>query len=132
MDYEYCYSAVVFVQTRPEIRERLSIGLFLLSDNDLIFNYSKVKLQALQFLLPEDIISGLESSLESLKIAYDSKLEIYKKESPKSIQNKFLLHLCDLHCKGNNLLAYDKPQKIKMEFNRNNYDKLYNSLIWNV
>jgi len=126
------YYTIISANLRPEIQERLSIGLFISNGEHFHFQYSKNKLAAARTLLSADAFQTLKDGLLNIERLCNEE----KKSSSELFQTKAILHQTSyidyLSRYNNNLIVFSKPKVIDVEFNAENFNHLYSQYIENL
>ena len=120
-------SAVV----RPEIQEKISIGLLLVSADELFFSFSKNKISILKSLLDPSLYKFLNETIRQIDLAVSS--ENLKKETlfannDHSIQFSES-YLSYMNRYSNNLINFSSPVQIDLPANDNLYNFLFKKYI---
>lgn len=112
------YFSIVYAGIRPNVDERISVGLLLANDESVRFDFSTAKLAAVSKLIPDSGRHMLVSSLRAIKEA---------------INNRFTRH-ADAFSEGyleylskyaNNLLTFDPPRIIDFPNNTDPFPSLF-------
>lgn len=125
------FYSILYCTIRPNLDERISIGLFMANDRECYFHYSKDKLNIIRDLLSADAFQLLKSNLkaiESLAInCQTDQLNVYKGKS-------FLAegYFNYLSVYANNLLTYSKPIEINIELNQVRFDQLFEKFVYRL
>ncbi|MCK9639582.1 MAG: hypothetical protein M0R39_06685 [Prolixibacteraceae bacterium] len=115
-------SAVV----RPEIQEKISIGLLLVSTDELFFSFSKNKISVVRTLLDSSLYKFLNETIRQIDSAVSSenaKKETVFAKAEHSIQFSGS-YLSYMNRYSNNLINFSEPVEIDLPAN----DDLYNFL----
>jgi hypothetical protein len=120
-------SAVV----RPEIQEKISIGLLLVSSNEVYFQFSKTKLSAVRTLLDSSLYKYLNETIRQIDTAVsieNSNKKTLFANSDKNIQfsQNYLAYMNNY---SNNLINFSAPVEIELTGNENLFNYLYNKYI---
>jgi hypothetical protein len=120
---------------RPEIQERIAIGLLLIGEGTIQFNYSRNKVAAVKNLLQEEeyklfkdylklIVNKATENVENL---LENQLEINNQS--KVFSEEYIHYLSRYN---NNLLSFTPPKIIDLESNKLTFDYLYGRFIDNL
>ncbi len=130
------FYSILYVPIRPEVSERLTVGLLFQSNTKVYFHYSKEKMEVLKHLLPKQAYNLLRLSLMNIERAVlkakkdteESLKELFPSENIVSnvISESYIEYLSRYN---KNLLAFTSPQYTDIEFNYSNFKILYNKLI---
>ncbi|MBR1789364.1 MAG: hypothetical protein IJ762_09295 [Bacteroidaceae bacterium] len=107
--------SIIYAVIRPEISERLSVGLIIVDGDKVDVRYSRQKLNALQFILAEKEYKFVSRVVASMK-----KRQTVK--TPDAID--YLTRY------SNNLLAVSPLQPIDIASTKQNKDKLYRNYVY--
>lgn len=107
--------SIIYALIRPEISEKISIGLITLINGKVEIRYSQQKLNALKSLLREK-----EHKFLSRMVKYMKKQETLKTEADIEY----------LHRYSNNLLAVSPLQTMDLEPTSQNKEKLYKTYVY--
>jgi len=120
-------SAVV----RPEIQEKISIGLLLVSTDEVYFQFSKTKLSAVRTLLDTSLYKYLNETIRQIDAAVlneDSNKDTLFADSDKNIQFS-QSYLAYMNNYSNNLINFSAPVEIDLPGNENLFNYLFNKYI---
>lgn len=131
------FYSILYVPIRPEVKERLTIGLFMQSDKQVIFRYSSHKLEVLNHLLPKQAYNLLKLSLHSIGRSIDKVKQHYEVSVDSLIPEVNLdynlvgePYFQYLSKYNQNLIAFTPPQEIDISVNIDNFKKLFDKLIY--
>jgi len=120
-------SAVV----RPEIQEKISIGLLLVTTSDVYFQFSKTKLSAVRTLLDSSLYKYLNETIKQIETTVST--EQSTKETLFAASNKnrqfsqsYLAYMSNY---SNNLINFSAPVEIDLEGNENLFNLLFNKYV---
>ncbi len=124
--------SILSVIIRPEIQEKISVGLLLFDPVEIYFSYSHNKLNACRSLLPDSSFKMLKDFLVSIEKKIEAENAIYSdKRGFKIFQNKVFdntfsaSYISYLSRYSNNLVAFTNPKEIYIDLNGDNFKKLY-------
>jgi len=120
-------SAVV----RPEIQEKISIGLLLVSTNEVYFQVSKTKLSAVRTLLDSSLYKYLNETIKQIDAAVlkeDSNKNTLFAESDKNIQFS-QSYLGYMNNYSNNLINFSAPVEIDLSGDEKLFNFLFNKYV---
>lgn len=128
--------SILSVLIRPEIQEKISIGLLLFNYDEVYFSFSKNKLQISKELLSNssfrilrDILENIENKIESdhLKSSDKKGFKIYKN---RILDNTFSTSYVSYLSKySNNVISFTNPKEIHLEINTQNFSTLFRKYI---
>jgi len=120
-------SAVV----RPEIQEKISIGLLLVSDGELFFSFSKNKIHIVRTLIDSSLYNFLNETVRQIDSAVT--LENSKKETLFADEDKGMQfsmgYLSYMNRYSNNLINFSAPVEIDLPANAELYNFLFGKYI---
>ncbi len=130
---QYC---ILSASIRPEIQEKVSIGLLLFNNEEVYFSYSKNKLNATKSLLTRSSFKLLKDILENIeaKIEDDSN-DYYSKSGFKIFKNKVFdntfssSYISYLSRYSNNIISFSDPKEIGIKINNQNFKDLFGKYI---
>lgn len=108
--------SIVYATIRPEIKERVSVGIIFCEGDNIEMMYSNAKLNAVKSLLPSDDYDILRRSVKSL--ATNSALDS-------------LSRVDYLNRYSNNLLTVSEIREVKMDSPMLTKNKLYKMYVYN-
>jgi hypothetical protein len=128
--------SILSVLIRPEIQEKISIGLLLFNNHEVYFSYSKNKLKISKELLSGSSYKILWEILESIekKIETDNSKTSNRKE-PKIFKNSIsdnafsTSYISYLSRYSNNIISFTSPKEIYLEANKQNFSILFKKYI---
>lgn len=128
--------SILSVLIRPEIQEKISIGLLLFNYDEVYFSFSKNKLQISKELLSSssfrilrDILENIENKIKSdhLKSPDKKGFKIYKNSI---LDNTFSTSYVSYLSKySNNVISFTNPKEIHLEINTQNFSTLFRKYI---
>lgn len=125
------YFTIISAVLRPEIQEKISVGLFISNGEDFYFEYSKNKLSALKPLLSSEAFQNLKDGMVNIEnFSKKVKNREFSLFAEKTFlhQTKYIEYLSRYN---NNLISFSKPKEIEVAFNSDNFKKLFNQYIDN-
>lgn len=128
------YYSILSALIRPEIQEKITIGLLLMDDHHVFFEYSKNKLNSARTLVTENAYLSLKDALKNIGATVDLQLNAnktyeldFEKKSP--LTNSYIEYLSRYN---NNILAFTIPKEIELEVNSSIFSNLYKKFIDNA
>jgi len=128
--------SILSVLIRPEIQEKISIGLLLFDTNDVYFSFSKNKLQVSRELLSnssykilKEILESIERKVETdnLKLSDKKKFKIYKNRiTDNTFSTSYISYLSKY---SNNVISFTNPKEIYLEINSQNFSSLFRKYV---
>ncbi len=130
------YYSILYFNIRPEIDERLSIGLLMVFGTKVGFRYSKQKLNAAKGLISTPVFKAAINYLKYIDRSVDS----YKKVNTPgggmdlSVENKYHKLFSESYLEylsryNNNFLSFTKPKVFDLEFTDEVFRTLFTKLI---
>lgn len=130
------FYSILYVPIRPEVKERLTIGLFMRSEKQAVFHFSVHKMEVLNHLLPKQAYNLLKLTLQSI----ERSIIKAQKHFNGSLDSLIPAENLDYNLVGEpyfqylsrynqNLVAFTSPQEIDLTVNLNNFKKLFDKLI---
>lgn len=128
--------SILSVIIRPEIQEKISVGLLFFDPAEIYFSYSQNKLNACKSLLPDssfkmlkDILENIEKKIEAENATYSGKRG-FKIFQNKVFDNTFSAsYISYLSRYSNNLIAFTNPKEIYIDLNTANFKKLFTTFV---
>ena len=111
----YLKYSIIYAVIRPEISERLSVGLIIVDGDDVDVFYSREKLNALKALFSEKEYKFISRVVSSMK----------KKQTVNSTES-----IDYLTRYSNNLIAVSPLQKIDIAPTKPNKERLYKNYVY--
>jgi hypothetical protein len=128
--------SILSVLIRPEIQEKISIGLLLFDTDEVYFSFSKNKLQISRELLSgssykilKEILENIERKVETdnLKQSDKKKFKIYKNRvSDNTFSTSYISYLSKY---SNNVISFTNPKEIYLEINNQNFSSLFRKYV---
>src|SRR6266487_2566257 len=114
--------SILSVLIRPEIQEKVSLGLLLFDSKKIFFNYSKNKLHASKALLSEDSYKLLKDSIKNIESKAISENDLLgSKISQQLVFGDEMLvnsfspqYISYLNRYNNNVLSFTSPKQIDL------------------
>ena len=107
--------SIIYAVLRPEISERVSVGLIIVDGNDISIRYSKNKLSALKGLLSEGEYKFITKVITSIK-------------RNRTIESEGAINYLSRY--SNNLIAVSPLTEVDIEGTVKNKDLLYRNYIY--
>lgn len=131
------YYSILSVLIRPELQEKISLGLLLFDQEKIFFNYSKNKLTASKALLPDDSYRLLVDSIKNIKNRAINQNDLLgsKIASQYTLQDEMLLnsfspeYISYLSRYSNNTLSFTDPKGIDVQASDSIYKQLFSKFI---
>ncbi|MEJ7830221.1 MAG: hypothetical protein WKF91_18575 [Segetibacter sp.] len=131
--------SILSVLIRPEIQEKISIGLLLFDLDQVYFSYSAKKLNVSKDLLSpssfkmlKDILKNIESKIETDNSGASEK-KAFKIFTKTVFDNTFSAsYISYLSKYSNNIISFSNPKEIYLGINGENFKALYRKYIDNI
>lgn len=128
--------SIVSVLIRPEIQEKISIGLLLFNENEVYFSLSKNKVHACKALISpasykilKEVAENIESTIDKNKLTH-SDLKDDKIYIGCVADNVFSpSYISYLSKYSNNVISYTSPKEIYLEINVDNFTTLFKKYV---
>lgn len=123
--------SILSVLIRPEIQEKITIGLLLMDEGHVFFKFSKNKLAVAKDLLTENAYKSLKDALHNIRATAEIQ---HLKPQPANLgfsnPNTFTKSYIDyLSRYNNNILSFTSPKEIELEASQSIFSKLYSKFI---
>lgn len=130
------YYSILSVYVNPEINERLSVGMLMVSGEDVFFNYSGSKLSVIKKLVSKNTYNAARHYLKLVERSVERKNTTNESQGDLGLQEDidlnglFSEHYIDyLSRYSNNLVSFSKPKYLELEANEEIFRKLFIKLI---
>lgn len=123
------YYSIISAHIRPEIGEKISLGLLVVSSSNVFLSISKTKLSISKELLPKYMYNGVKNEIEGIQRTYKKFVKdnsLFKDEKPKLLTESYINYLSNYK---NNIVSFSTPQKMSIEINNEIFNKLYMQFI---
>jgi len=125
------FYSILYCTIRPNVDERVSIGLFIGNERTCKFQFSAEKLTVIKGLFSDNAFGMLKISLKSLqKLSQECEtdfLNTYRGAS--TLKEQYFSYLSKY---ANNLITYSSPKGIDIDLNQNVFDKLFEKFIYQL
>jgi hypothetical protein len=125
------FYSILYCTIRPNLAEKVSIGLFLGNENVCKFQYSHQKLNVIKDLFSDSAFATLKINLKALqKLAItcqEDTLGAYKGIA--SLKEQYFSYLSRY---ANNLITYSEPKTIDVDINEAVFNKLFEKFIFQL
>jgi len=125
------FYSILYCTIRPNLDERVSIGLFIGNEMACRFEYSIEKLSIVKGLFSESAFEMVKISLKSLrKLTVESKSDFLNPyRGAATVNSKYFSYLSKY---ANNLITYSEPRAIDVDLNESNFDRLFGKFIFQL
>jgi len=123
--------SILSAMVRPEIQEKLSIGLLLISTDEVFFLFSKTKLSAVRTLIDSSLYKYLNETIKQIEVAVYSENSVNDTLFAGSDKNRQFSqgYLAYMNNYSNNLIHFSAPIEIDLPANEDLFNCLYNKYI---
>jgi len=125
------FYSILYCTVRPNVDERVSIGLFLGNNNGCLFQYSAEKLAVIKDLYSDEAFQNVKITLKSLsKISAENvnaQLSTYPGGS--TLKENYFSYLSRY---SNNLITYSAPTTLDAEPSQEVFNKLFEKFIFEL
>lgn len=124
--------SILFATIRPDIEEKISVGLILVDSNSVFFRYSENKLTIVKELLTLPAFEYLNEILHQISKEANGEKEKLKgvKTESRPISQSFSLGYLDyLSRYSNNLLTFSSPKIIDLQTDEQLFERLFKKYI---
>lgn len=120
------YYSILYTQLNAFSKERLNLGLVMISDNgDMKFRLSENKLNLIKNLFSKDSVSLMKSYFHSIQNKIAIKNELIEQFS--EIKQEYLQYLSNY---SNNLIAFSQPEKIQLDLTEETFNKVFEKFVF--
>lgn len=130
------YLSVISAVIRPEIKEKVSIGLLLIGDEKLYLGFSKNKLEVVRQLLPEEAFKAIRFNVknfqqlaadnEGSRTLFSSHFTVIENLKDTVFSQSYIGYLSNYM---NNLLSVSEPNTIAITPTKVVFDQLFKKLV---
>jgi hypothetical protein len=131
------FYSILSINIKPEINERLSIGMIMIYGDKVFFQYSKNKLSVIQHLIPSETYKAALDYLKLIKNSVASKSRLDKSVNELNIKpdNKYdrifsEQYLQYLSRYNNNLISFTNTNYLDIEGSEDVFNSLFVKLIY--
>jgi len=125
------FYSILYCTIRPNVDERVSIGLFIGNENTCKFQFSAEKLTVIKGLFSESAFGMLKVSLKSLqKLSQECETDFFNTDREASaLKEQYFSYLSKY---ANNLITYSAPKAIDIDLDQSIYNKLFEKFIFQL
>jgi hypothetical protein len=122
---------IISAVVRPEIQEKISIGLLLVSATGLHFSCSKNKLTVVRSLIDKSLYRFLNDTIRQIDLAIEAEIAnkgtiFTSSDHPVQFSEGYLSYM---NRYSNNLISFSSPVQIEMEADQKLFDFLFSKYI---
>lgn len=132
------FYSILSINIRPEISERLSVGLIMVTGERVFFRYSSSKLSIIQKLTDNEIHKATQNYLKLVETSVHSNKAIYSNNDllALKVESKYNRLFSEQYIEylskyNNNLVSFSKPNFVELEINDQIFDTFYIKFIGN-
>lgn len=128
--------SIVSVLVRPEIQEKISIGLLLFDANEVYLGFSRNKLHICKELVSpasykiiKEIVENIERTIDRDKLKHSDpkSFKVYKNSNEENIFSPSYISYLSRY--SNNVISYTSPKEIYLEINDKNFSTLFRKYV---
>lgn len=130
------FYSILSLNIKPEINERLSLGMIMISGEKVHFHYSKTKLTILQRLVSKDVSTAALNYLKMIERSVASNVRLNKSLDEMDIQldNKYKHIFNDKYIQylsryNNNLITFTNTNYLDIEGTKEIFQTLFSKLV---
>ena len=129
------FYSIISINIRPEINERLSVGLIMIFGEKVFFRYSNSKLNIIQKLTGKEIWKATHNYLKLVQSSVSNKaLSTNKDLLNLKVENKYSRLFSEQYIEylsryNNNLVSFSKPNFIELEATDQKLDVFSNKIV---
>ncbi len=126
------FYSILYCSIRPNVNERVSIGLLVASESKVYFSYSQEKLLIIKPLLSSEAYNLIKTNLKSLTKIYSECMNDFIIDSFKGhalFRDDYISYLSRY---SNNLLTYSAPANIDIQLSQIVFNKLFEKFVFGI
>ena len=125
------YYSILSASIRPEVQEKITLGLFLMDDKKVFFKSSKNKLGSAKTLFSDNAYASLKDGLKNIEVTVEKQNKLNRKHELGFDRNNVLTnsYLEYLSRYNNNILTFSSPKEIELEANSSSFSNLFKNFI---
>lgn len=129
------FYSIIYATIRPDISEKISIGLIFVSDERVYYKSSKNKVNLLKHLLPAGPLKSIKEGLTNINTKFGkhqtiantpNKLSLGEKVNHKEFSLSYLDYLSNYN---NSLLTFSKPALIDIELSEQTFKTFFKKFV---
>lgn len=125
------FYSILYCTIRPNLDERISIGLFMANEKECLFHYAKDKLHIIKDLITDEALQLLKSNLKSIEqLAVNCNIDSLNAHKGNTFLAEHYFNYLSVY--ANNLLTYSKPVQINIELNQTRFNQLFEKFIFKI
>ncbi len=130
------FYSILSVTLRPEIDEKLSVGIILIGKEQVLFYSSNKKLKAIKSLVSPSVFIGIKHSIKLIEKGFKTKLN--KNNNPQHILELDLIDKSEvfnynyidyLSRYNNNIITFSKPTEIDIDYSNELFLQLFQKFV---
>lgn len=126
------FFSIIYLPFKPDLQEKISVGLVMSNGEQTIFKVSNKKLQLVKNLISNQRYNLVKTYLNNIseEIAPNSndfKLEIDSKTTNNWLNESYFSYL---NRYSNNLVVYSEPRNIELDISSDNFKTIFQKLIF--
>ena len=125
------FYSILYCAIRPNLDEKISIGIFMANDQHCKFLYSAEKLQVIKDLFTEEAYTTIKLHLKSLsKLSTECVNDVmHSHKGQKFFREEYFNYLSRY---AQNLITYSAPNQIDLEITDSIFNKLFEKFIFHL
>lgn len=129
------FYSIIYATIRPDISEKLSMGLIFVSNDKVYFKFSNNKSNLLKHLLPSGPLKSVKEGLKNISNKFNKHQTIENDTSIITFKEKInhkefsLSYLEYLSNYNNNLITFSKPALIDIEINNEIFNTFFKKFV---
>ena len=130
------FYSILSVTLRPEINEKLSVGIILISEDKVLFSSSNKKLLVIKKLVSQSVYNGIKHSIKLIEKGFKIKqstlsnpqqvLELNLQDKSDVFNYNYIDYLSRYN---NNIITFSKPVEINVEYSIGLFHSLFEKFI---
>ena len=133
------YFTILSAIIRPEISEKISLGLLVVTPSNIFLKVSKTKISVTKDLLREHAHLAVKNEIQAIQEAVEAEIKstsdskegkqadnLLFSDSRSIIKESYISYLSDYKY---NMVSFSKPQKLSLDVDRDLFDKLYEKYV---
>lgn len=120
--------AIVYLKTSSNSSEKISVGLFGMTENERFFSFSKSKVAIADKIIEENVSRSVMNSLQTFKLELE-KIQLKRLDLDVFGFNKEAIKYLNIYSKG--ILEFEELKTVSLELNNNSFNRLFNLIIDN-
>jgi hypothetical protein len=126
------FFSIVYLPLRPDLQEKISVGLVMSNNEKNIFKFSEEKLHILKNLFSTNRYNLLKNYFNNLKNEIEPRDEEFKLSLEYNSKSNWIneSYFNYLNKYSNNLVVYSEPKKIELDVSIDNFKLLFEKFVF--